>query len=199
MLLMVDLRSNMHFATRGCYKSVNASRAAALIAWAAHHRGDRLGGLIFGDTTHRELKPRLGRRAALRFVHALALHPDWQRRAPAGDGGSAVLSMAMSALRRVTRPGSLVVLLSDFNGLTRAAQSYLLSIARHNEVLAISLSDPFERELPPPGRYRLVAGDAAELAIDTQLAAARRDYAQLTPRASRTSLRSVSATASITC
>ena len=44
-------------------------------------------------------------------------------------------------------------------------------------MLAISLSDPFERELPPPGRYRLVAGDAAELAIDTHLAAARRDYA----------------------
>ncbi len=175
-LIMVDLRSNMHFATRGCYKSVNASRAAALIAWAAHHRGDRLGGLIFGDSTHRELKPRLGRRAALRFVHALALHPDWQRRA-AGDNGAAVLSMAMSALRRVTRPGSLVVLLSDFSGFTRAAQSYLLSLARHNEVLAISLSDPFERELPPPGRYRLVSGDEAELAIDTHLAAARRDYA----------------------
>ncbi len=177
-LIMVDLRSTMHFATRGCYKSVNASRAAALIAWAAHHRGDRLGGLIFGDSTHRELKPRLGRRAALRFVHALAQHPDWQRRGPAaGDDGAAVLSMAMSALRRVTRPGSLVVLLSDFSGFTRAAQSYLLSIARHNEVLAISLSDPFERELPPPGRYRLVSGDEAELAIDTHLAAARRDYA----------------------
>ena len=34
-LVAVDLRSNMHFATRGCFKSVNASRAAALIAWAA--------------------------------------------------------------------------------------------------------------------------------------------------------------------
>ena len=42
-LIAVDLRSNMHFATRGCFKSVSASRAAALIAWAAHHRGDRLG------------------------------------------------------------------------------------------------------------------------------------------------------------
>ena len=61
-LIAVDLRSNMHFATQGCFKSVNASRAAALLSWAAHHRGDRLGGLIFGDTTHRELKPRLGRR-----------------------------------------------------------------------------------------------------------------------------------------
>ena len=82
----------------------------------------------------------------------------------------------MSALRRVARPGSLVVILSDFQGMSRAAQSYLSSIARHNEVLAVFLNDPIERELPPPGRYRLVAG-ADELAIDTHTKAARRDYA----------------------
>jgi len=175
-LVVVDLRTNMHFATRGCFKSVNASRAAALISWAAHHRGDRLGGLIFGDTTHRELKPRLGRQAALRYVHQLVNHADWQHR----EGGSeedrrASLTQAMAALRRVVRPGSLVVILSDFIGLTRAAQSYLSGVARHNEVLAVFLNDPLERELPPPGRYRLVSSDA-ELAIDTQTRRAREEY-----------------------
>jgi uncharacterized protein (DUF58 family) len=177
-LVVVDLRSNMHFATRGSFKSVLAARAAALIAWAAHHRGDRLGGLIFGDAVHRELKPRLGRQSALRFVHALAEHPDWQAGSGTADDQAQVLTTALSSLRRVARPGSLVVLLSDFRGLTRAGQSHLSAVARHNEMLAISLSDPFERELPPPGRYRLLRGDDEELAIDTQVPAARRDYAQ---------------------
>ncbi len=177
-LVMVDLRANMHFATRGCFKSVLASRAAALIAFAANHRGDRLGGLIFGDATHRELKPRLGRRAALRFAHALAEHPDWSvQERHADEDGEAALTMAMSALRRVARPGSLVVVLSDFAGFSRAAQSHLSSVARHNEVLAVSISDPFEKQLPPPGRYRLVADDD-EMAIDTHSKAARRDYEQ---------------------
>jgi len=81
----------------------------------------------------------------------------------------------MSSLRRVARPGSLVVVLSDFLGFSRAAQSYLSSVARHNEVLAVVLNDPFEQKLPPPGRYRLVAHDD-ELAIDTASKAARRDY-----------------------
>jgi uncharacterized protein (DUF58 family) len=173
-LVVVDLRANMHFATRGCFKSVNASRAAALLSWAAHHRGDRLGGLIFGSSTHRELKPRLGRQAALRFVHQLAEHPDWHNRALEGSG-EAPFTQAMSALRRVARPGSLVVVLSDFLGFSRSAQSYLSSVARHNEVLAVFLNDPLERQLPPPGRYRLVADDE-ELAIDTHVKAARRDY-----------------------
>jgi uncharacterized protein (DUF58 family) len=186
-LVVVDLRANMHFATRGCYKSVNASRAAALIAWAAHHRGDRLGGIVFGDAVHRELKPRLGRQAALRFVHTLAEHPDWTA-GPRGanDDGTEALTMALAALRRVARPGSLVVVLSDFSGLTRSGQSYLSSVARHNEILAISLSDPFERELPPPGLYRVIAGnDDEELAIDTRLPAARRDYADAFAERSR--------------
>ena len=175
-LVVVDLRANMHFATRGCFKSVNASRAAALLSWAAHHRGDRLGGLIFGDTTHRELKPRLGRQAALRYVHQLAEHPDWGNRFLAQNGdGEAPLVQAMSSLRRVARPGSLVVVLSDFLGFSRAAQSYLSSVARHNEVLAVFLNDPLERRLPPPGRYRIVS-DENELAIDTHVKAARDDY-----------------------
>jgi uncharacterized protein (DUF58 family) len=174
-LVVVDLRSSMHFATQGCFKSVNASRAAALLAWAAHHRGDRLGGLIFGDTTHRELKPRLGRTAALRFVHELVGHRDWEHRDSAPPESSEPLTQAMSSLRRVARPGSLVIVISDFTGFSRGAQSYLSSVARHNEVLAVFMNDPLERELPPPGRYRLVSADD-ELEIDTYATAARRDY-----------------------
>ncbi|MGH8222487.1 MAG: DUF58 domain-containing protein [Woeseiaceae bacterium] len=177
-LLVVDLRSNMHFATRRAFKSVHAGNAAALIAWAAHFRGDRLGGLIFGDTTHRELKPRLGRQAALRFVHELVNHPDWtvDEHAPEPDR-EAPLTQAMAALRRVARPGSLVVALSDFIGFSRTAQSHLAGVARHNEVLAVALSDPLDRELPPAGRYRIVSHDE-EMAIDTRASAAREDYRQ---------------------
>lgn len=175
-LIMTDLRSNMHFATRGCFKSVCAARAAALLAWAAHHRGDRLGGLVFGDTRHREIRPRLGRQAALRYVHEIVTHPDWSTDPAQGaSSGEPPLTQAMAMLRRVTHPGSLVIIVSDFSGLSRTARSYLTGIARHNEVLAIFLSDPLERQLPPPGRYRLVSHDE-EMAIDTFSRGARSDY-----------------------
>ena len=174
--VMLDLRSSMHFATQGCFKSVAATRAAALVAWAAHHRGDRLGGIVFGDTTHREMKPRLGRRAALRFLHELVEHPDWNKTVQSKDQESGEpLTQAMAALRRVTRPGSLVVIISDFIGMSKLTHSYLAGIARHNEVLAVFVNDPLERRLPPPGRYRLVSDDA-EMMIDTFARGARSDY-----------------------
>lgn len=178
-LIVTDLRSNMHFATQGCFKSVSAARAAALLAWAAHHRGDRLGGIVFGDTRHRELRPRLGRLAALRYIHEVVTHPDWKP----GDRAVAIeeeppLTQAMAALRRVTHPGSLVIIISDFIGLSRNAQAYMSGVARHNEVLALFLSDPLERRLPPPGRYRLVSG-GEEMAIETYARGARSDYRHL--------------------
>ena len=137
-----------------------------------------LGGLVFGDTTHHELRPRLGRQAALRYVHELVTHPDWHTAdASAEVDGEPPLTQAMSALRRVTHPGSLIVIVSDFIGLSRAAQSHLSGIARHNEVLAIFLNDPLERQLPPPGRYRIVSHDE-EMAIDTYARGARQEYRQ---------------------
>ena len=178
-LVVTDLRANMHFATQGCFKSVNASRAAALVAWAAHHRGDRLGGLIFGNSSHRELRPRLGRQAALRYVHQLVEHKDWPdldaEDTSTQDQTEAALTQAMAALRRVARPGSLVVIISDFTSFSRNARAYLSGVARHNEVLAIVVNDPLERELPPPGHYRLVSHEH-EMAIDTYSRSARNDY-----------------------
>lgn len=181
-LIVTDLRSNMQFATQGSFKSVAAARAAALLAWAAHHRGDRLGGLIFGDKNHRELRPRLGRQAALRYVHELVGHPAWiGNGTPGGErerNEDQAFTQAMAALRRVSRPGSLVAIVSDFVGMTRTAQAYITGVARHSEVLAVFVSDPLERQLPPPGRYRIVTSDE-EISIDTYAGAAREDYRTL--------------------
>ena len=150
-LIVTDLRSNMHFATQGCFKSVSATRAAALLAWAAHHRGDRLGGIVFGDTTHRELRPRLGRQAALRYVHEIVKHPDWQLSDDqAATDEEPPLTQAMAALRRVTHPGSLVIVISDFIGLSRNALSYLTGVARHNEVLVVFPERPARAALTTP-------------------------------------------------
>ena len=113
---------------------------------------------------------------ALRYVHELVGHPDWHTRADQGAvDEEPPLTQAMAMLRRVAHPGSLVIVVSDFVGLSRNAQSYLTGIARHNEVLAVFLSDPLERQLPPPGRYRLVSHEE-EMAIDTYARGARNDY-----------------------
>ena len=60
-LLWVDLCRSMFFGTRNCFKSVLASKLAALLAWSSVQHGDRLGGLIFSERDHVEFRPRSGK------------------------------------------------------------------------------------------------------------------------------------------
>jgi uncharacterized protein (DUF58 family) len=156
----VDLRERMHFATRGAFKSVIAARAAALIAWAANSHGDRVGGVIFSDDEHIEIKPGRGKAAVLYLIKRLAGHSAWARHEPGEQPAEAqTMRDAMIRLRRVVRPGSLVFLLSDFAHLDATAEANLAQLARHNEVVMMMIHDELERELPPPGSYRLSDGD----------------------------------------
>jgi uncharacterized protein (DUF58 family) len=156
--LWADLRRSMFFATRGCYKAVTAARAASLLAWSAAREGDRIGGVIFSDHQHNELKPHRGKTAVLRFINRLAGHPAWSAGQRAGfdpeAGGRALLR-----LRRVVRPGSLIFLLSDFRGLDERAWSQMTLLSRHNDLVLVFIYDPLERDLPPPGLYRIDDGE----------------------------------------
>ncbi len=174
-LICTDLRPTMLFASRGRFKSVVASEAAALIAWASEAHGDRVGGLIFSEQDELELRPRRGRRAVLHYLHSLAQQGAWDPARLADHGDPAQLGVNLARLRRVARPGSLIFILSDFRGLDEACETQLALLARHSDLVLGFVHDPLEGHLPPPGRYRLTDGERA-LAIDTADGQWRRDY-----------------------
>lgn len=156
-LLWVDYRQPMFFGSRGSFKSVVAAKAAALLAWSAAHHGDRLGGLIFSEDQHDELRPQRGKAGTLHFIKRLAEHKAWDKMHHSvtdRDTGS----QAIRRLRRVARPGSLIFLISDFRHLDDQAYSDLSQLARHNDLVLLSIYDALETELPPAGFYRISDG-----------------------------------------
>ncbi len=161
----VDLRASMFFATRVAFKSVQAVRLAALLAWAAHQQGDRVGGLVFGDQDHAELKPRRGRAAVLRLLDLMAEHPAWEDRPAAAPQPEAV-DATLARLRRMVRPGSMLFVVSDFRGFPATAERHLVQLTRHCETTLMHVYDPIEAELPPPGRYGFSNG-LQRLTVDT--------------------------------
>jgi uncharacterized protein (DUF58 family) len=182
-LMWVDYRSTMRFATRGVYKSVMAARAAALLSWSAVHQGDRVGGLIFDDQSHQELRPQSGDKAVLHFIKQLCKSSDNDRvvnaghvdHPPAGAATSNTADDALSRLRRVTLPGSLAILISDFRNLGSHSEAHLMQLTRHNDVILIFIYDPLESDLPPAGMYRVSDGMHSKL-LDTSNAQLRKDY-----------------------
>ena len=161
----IDLRKPMHFATRGRYKSVLAAQLGALIAWSALYNGDRVGGVIFSEQEHHELKPQRGKAAVLRLINRIVNDPSWTH-LPSQTADTHSLEHALQRLRRVARPGSLVFLISDFRHLDTQAQIPLARLCQHNEVALLFVHDRLEQELPPPGRYRMSSGER-EFLVDS--------------------------------
>ncbi len=175
-LVWLDLTRSMHFATQNCFKSVLAAKLAALLAWSSVQHGDRLGYLIFSDRQHSEFRPARGQRAVLNFIRQLVNHSAWDEGLAAPRDPLAGLR-ALTRLRQVTRPGSLVILLSDFGFVDDGCRAQLTQLARHNDVLMIHVHDPFERSLPAAGAYRVTDGNAS-VEIDADNERTRRRYRQ---------------------
>lgn len=70
-LIATDFSQSMHFGSQLLFKSVQAAHLGALVAWHAKSRGDRLGGIVFNENKHVELKPRSRKEGVLHYLHAL--------------------------------------------------------------------------------------------------------------------------------
>jgi uncharacterized protein (DUF58 family) len=151
--VLCDLSDNMYFGSKLLFKSVQAAHLASLIAWNAKKRGDKIGGLVFSQHKHRELKPKSRQHGVLQLLHSLTtMHqngieglkqPQENPIAP-----QVPLEQACARLRRLAHPGSLVFVISDFKHTSDITIKHLSRISRHCEVVACEITDPMEHELP---------------------------------------------------
>lgn len=176
-LLCLDLNASMMFATRNKFKSVIATEIAVLISWSAAQNNDRIGGLIFSSDEHYEIKPRRGKAAVLDFIGRATKHKAWTHDHNESERGGSKRNMvaAISRLRKVTHPGSLVFMISDFRDMDEKAYSHLANVARHNDIVLIKITDPIEVDLPSSGSYKLTNG-TNELQIQTSSKNTRNEY-----------------------
>ncbi len=158
--ISVDARPAMRFATRGVFKSVQAAKLAALLAWAAQLNGDRVGGQVFNEHGCQELKPASGKRAVLHFFNALV------KPKPSTQIDDIPLERVLLRLIQHARPGSLLYIISDFRGLNEQHEAYLSKLARHCDIVLIHVYDPLESHLPEKGRYRFSNG-TQEVTVDS--------------------------------
>lgn len=159
--LLLDQGPSMQFGSRVAFKSVLAAQAGALLAWAAVDQGDRVGGLVFDQARRVEHRPLARAAGLLPLLKSLA---DLQSRSR--QQGFAGLNQAAEHLLRLVKPGSLVMMLSDFANASQASSAWLSRLARANELVLVHIYDPLEAHVPPRGRYAVTDGQAHAL-LDT--------------------------------
>lgn len=173
-VLLVDFNPGMFFGSKNVLKSVLAAQTAALLGWAAAARGDRVGALIIGSQVndgqgHKELQPKMGKRGALQLIRELVKQADPHQVLTNGiqsqhDKNQAENSQAnnlneeLKRLRRISRPGSLIFIISDFYDIDDSTDNHLLRLSHHNDLMAIQIIDPLELQAPPAGEYAVTNG-----------------------------------------
>ena len=143
-LLVVDQSGSTRFG-HPVTKAALAVEVGAVLALAAAAHNDRVGALLFSDVVERVIPPAKGRRHALRVIRDLV--------AFAPKGRRTDLAAALSYASRLLSHRSIVVVLSDF-----AATDWdrpLRQLASRHEVVAVTVDDPRERDLPDAGWIEL--------------------------------------------
>ena len=162
--LMVEQSRRLFFGSGQMFKSVLAAQAAALIGWAALGHNDRVGGLVFGDNEHYEIKPRRSKQSLLQLLNRLVRVNQSLHTEAAADRDT--FGVALRRAREVLRPGSLVFILCDERALSDSAEQQLALLSRHCDLLLLPLSDPLDHALPAAGLLRF-AQKGAQLELDT--------------------------------
>jgi len=176
-LVVMDASPSLYFGTRRRLKSVAAGQMAAAIAWSAVRRGDRIGGFLFAPGRHRELRPAGGRRGAMRMIQGLV---DWLQPEQTPEQTQDSLSGALERVRHAVRPGSLIIIISDFFSLDEDSNRHLSRLRQHNDVIGCQVLDVAEHLLPE-GRYPITDGDNASV-LDMGQTASRRRYQDMSNR-----------------
>jgi uncharacterized protein (DUF58 family) len=147
-LLVVDLSAAMFFGSVHATKSAIAAEVAALAAWRGLRAGDRLGALLFGEGSITEFRPHRSRTSVMRILGEIAGRVAKLAKTSPLPADPAELNAALRRAEAMAGHDWLVVVIADMQAGDAQSAAIAGRLARHNDVIAVPISDPLERTLP---------------------------------------------------
>ncbi len=177
-VLLVDLSSSGRFGTVRQLKSEIAAEICALLAFSAIRNNDKVGLVLFTDRIEKYVPAKKGNKHVLRVIRELL---DFRPR-----GGETDIGGALEYLTRVVRRRAVVFLVSDFLADPLSFEKPLKLAGRRHDLIAISIADPREVEIPSLGLLELEDIETGEsLVVDTRSLRIRAGYREKGQRAAK--------------
>lgn len=168
--LVVDRGPTMAFGTRREIKAATAARVAALLAFSAVARQERVAGLVMNSDGEQVFPATRTLDGALHFLRAII--------APLADSTAPRFGLAtLESLDRGVERGGSIYLISDFQHFNDRQQPVLRHLAERCELTAVHIIDPAEEHLSAIGRTRFRAPDGKLYEVDTDDPHLRERYA----------------------
>jgi len=171
-MILVDASASVHFASTNQMKNKLAAEIAAVLAFAAIRNNDKVGLLMFTDEPELFIPPKKGKAHVLRVIREILYFK------PKAKATS--LPKVLEYLTKVLRRKSTVFIISDFfdsNADYTPMRKSMRIANQHHDLIAITLTDPRELELPDCSLVEVMdAETGSRMIIDTSNERLRRNY-----------------------
>ena len=157
-MLLVDLSRSENFGTASAMKKEIATEICAVLAFSAIRNNDKVGLILFTDKIEKFIPPKKGKAHILRIVRdLLSFNP---------EGGGTDIKGALQYLNSVIKKRSITFLISDF--IDQGYDAALRIVSKKHDVIAVTMRDPREREMPRVGLMKLKDAESGrERWVDT--------------------------------
>ena len=171
-MLVVDVSASGQFGSVRQTKNELAAELAAVLAFSAIRNNDKVGLIMFTDRIERYVAPKKGRRHVLRVIREILAFQ------PVGHGTNLV--QALDYLNRVQSRRAVTFVVSDFQvDDEELVRRKLRVTSKRHDVIALSLCDPREGQLPAVGLVELRDAETGERAmVDTFDRGVREKFAE---------------------
>jgi uncharacterized protein (DUF58 family) len=167
LFFVVDLSASGRFGSTDKAKNEIAAELCALLAFSAIKNNDKVGLLIFTNKVELFIPPGKGTSHVLRIIRTLLCFEPHRK--------GTDISGALEYLGRLHHKKSVVFLVSDF--LDSGYQRPMQVIARRHDLIAVSVRDPGEIELPDAGLMTLVDAETGKrVVVDSSCTAVRQAF-----------------------
>jgi len=168
-MLLFDASASGNFGTINQMKAEIAVELCALLAFSAIKNNDRVGLIIFTSEVEKYIPPKKGKKHVLRVIRELLYFKPQKKKTD--------INKAVDFLTQVQRKKAVVFFISDF--LSMDFKPAFRVASRRYDMIAISLSDPREFEIPNVGLIELRDPESGKIhLIDTSVKSFREKFAR---------------------
>jgi uncharacterized protein (DUF58 family) len=166
-MLLIDVSGSGNFGTNAGFKKDIMTEVAAVLSFSAIYNNDKIGVIFFSDIVEKFIPPQKGRKHILRIIRELL---DFRPKSNKTN-----LSEPLRFLTNALKKRCTAFIISDF--IAPDFDEALKIAANKHDVVALNVSDPFEKAIPDMGLIKVMDSEnGSEIWIDTSSRFARQAY-----------------------
>lgn len=165
-MLIIDVSASGEFGSSTWSKREMMAELGSVLAFSAVRNNDKVGLILFTDGTELYIPPKKGRTHILRVIREILFFQ------PEGSGTD--LTAVMDFTNQVIKRRAVAFLISDFclpgefEDSLKDLKPKLQITGSHHDLIAVSITDPRERELPDIGLLTIEDSETGEqVELDT--------------------------------